>query len=169
MGYESVVAEALAPGFAFRELVRGGNPRKALPPEKWWPRMIRPLQIANLLRDRMLARGARGLVIHAAYRPLGGAKLSQHKFNRALDLDLLPGDYHLAGAFAEEATRLYCELGGSEALGVGLYGRPGKEATIRVHIDCARTRQWHYYGQLKLTGTRTDLVRIAKRLGLTVP
>jgi hypothetical protein len=132
--------------------------------------MVRPLQLANLLRQRMLERGARGLRIQAAFRPEGGAALSQHKFNRALDLDLLPGDYDHARAFAEEATKLYCELGGSEEIGIGLYGRPKSEATIRVHLDCgARTRQWHYYGNLKLSGERTDLRRIASRLGLALP
>jgi hypothetical protein len=169
MAYIDVVGPALAPGFVYSELVKR-TARHMLPPEKWWPRMVRPLELANLLRERMLARGAKGLRIQAAYRPAGGAALSQHKFNRALDLDLLPGDYGHARAFAEEATKLYCELGGQEEIGIGLYGRPKSEATIRVHVDCgARTRQWHYYGKLKLTGERTDLVRIAKRLGLAVP
>jgi hypothetical protein len=170
MAYIDVVGPHLGPGFVYSELVKRGSPRHVLPPEKWWPRMVRPLQLANLLRQRMLERGARGLRIQAAFRPEGGAALSQHKFNRALDLDLLPGDYDHARAFAEEATKLYCELGGSEEIGIGLYGRPKSEATIRVHLDCgARTRQWHYYGNLKLSGERTDLRRIASRLGLALP
>jgi hypothetical protein len=170
--YQDVVGPHLGPGFVYSELVKRGSPRHALPPEKWWPRMVRPLQLANLLRERMRARGARGLRIQAAFRPSGGAALSQHKFNRALDLDLLPGDQtpDLRRAFAEEATKLYCELGSTEEIGIGLYGRPKSEATLRVHVDCgARTRQWHYYGQLKLTGPKTDLRRIAERLGLDVP
>lgn len=172
MAYLDVVGPHLGPGFVFGELVKKGSPRLAMPPEKWWPRMCRPLDLANLLRLRMLGRGARGLRIQAAYRPEGGAKLSAHKVNRALDLDLLPGDNtpELRRAFAEEAARLYCELGASEAIGIGMYGRPGTQATMRVHLDCgAKTRNWLYYGALKLTGKRTEMPLIAARLGLKLP
>jgi hypothetical protein len=173
MAYIDVVGPHLGPGFVYSELVKRGSPRHVLPPEKWWPRMVRPLQLANLLRSRMLERGARGLRIQAAFRPLGGALASQHKTNRALDLDLLPEDYELAGAYAEEAVRLLCEMAPTESLGVGIYGRRKTYRTIRVHLDVGkhaeRDRGWQISGRNEYPMHDSDMLAIAERLGLTLP
>lgn len=132
--------------------------------------MVRPLQLANLLRERMLLRGARGLRIQAAFRPLGGVKTSAHKHNRALDLDLLPGDFtpELKAAFYEEAVKLYCELGHAEVLGLGLYCARGKQAGLRVHLDAGhgfKSRTWQGVPSIRPPACHV----IATRLGLTLP
>lgn len=169
MAYIDVVGPHLAPGFVYSELVKR-TPRHMLPPEKWWARMVRPLQLANLLRERMLARGARGLRIQAAYRPMGGAKNSAHKSNRALDLDLLPGDTtpELKSAFYEEAVKIWCEIGHDESIGLGLYCPRGKLAGLRVHIDvghASKSRTWQNVPTVRPPAARV----IAAKLGLAAP
>lgn len=67
--------------------------------------MVPTLALAIELRERMVAAGARGLEVHAAYRPEGGAPDSQHKHNAALDLDLLPGDDRLMRTYVEVAAQ----------------------------------------------------------------
>ena len=102
----------LGHGFVFRELARlrgllGGlrseSTSHMLPPPSCWHRMVPTLALAQVLRDRMVAEGAHGLRIAAAYRPAGGEDRSLHKVNAALDLDLvrrlvdgLVGDDHAA-------------------------------------------------------------------------
>lgn len=168
MSYQDVVSGALAPGFVYSELVRN-DARHMMPPEKWWPRMVRPLELANLLRERMLERGLKhGIRLQAAYRPMGGAPNSAHKHNRALDLDITPGDYALKDAFYEEAVRLWCELGHDESIGLGLYCARGNQAGIRVHIDvghASRSRTWQNVPSARPPAARV----IAKRLGLAAP
>lgn len=170
--YAAFIAEALKPGFLFRELVTGAQ-NKQLPPRSMWARIIPALAFANELRARMMDNAADGLLSVAAYRPKGGAETSQHKFNRALDLDLFPSDYGLSKVYATEAVRLFCELGPSQSLGLGLYGRPGSCATIRVHIDVGKhaseDRGWQIYGSRELGLAKSDIATIAKREGWTLP
>jgi hypothetical protein len=168
--YNAMVEPYLGPGFSYRELVHEGLQNKQLPPAAMRSRIIRPLQLANELRNRMKSRGARGLLIAAAYRPKGGAAMSQHKFNRALDLDLIPGDYELAQGFVIEAVNMLCVLGANENLRLGIYGRPGSCASIRVHIDTAPgARGWQHYGSKVLTLAQSDIPKVAAKMGLQVP
>lgn len=168
--YRTLVSPYLAPGFSFRELVNEGLQNKQLPPEKYRTRMIRPLQLANALRLRMKMRGARGLLLHAAYRPKGGSMFSAHKTNCALDLDLIPGDYGLADEFVVEAVTMLCTLGHSENLRIGIYGRPGSCSSIRIHLDTKTgARGWQHYGGRELSLAASDIPKVAAKLGMALP
>lgn len=147
----------LGRGFEYGEIVQPGNRRKREPPEKLWANMIPTLRLAIDLRERMVKLGASGLVIAAAYRPEGGARRSAHKWNRALDLDLLSGDVvekpELAGCFLRQAASLFEQHIGDSDIGVGTYGAPGRFSTRRVHIDLghrkistARPNTWTIHG-----------------------
>ena len=129
-------------GFALGELVQLGSPRRAEPPRELWRHMVPTLALAIELRARMVALGARGLEVHAAYRPEGGAADSLHKHNAALDLDLLPGDDHLMRRYVVVAALLWRQHR-HLACGVGTYARAGSGMTRRVHIDTGhRFRCW---------------------------
>lgn len=129
-------------GFALGELVQLGSPRRAEPPRELWRRMVPTLALAIELRARMVALGARGLEVHAAYRPEGGAADSLHKHNAALDVDLLPGDDHLMRRYVEVAALLWRQHR-HLACGVGTYARAGSGMTRRVHLDTGyRFRCW---------------------------
>lgn len=166
--YADSLASALAPGFSIDEIVNGSR-TKILPPKHLWPYMRRTLQIANILRDVMKTKhGAHGLRVNAAYRPEGGARNSMHKSNRALDLDLLPGDYELTRVYYEEAVRLWCDLGRYEAIGLGLYCPGDACQGLRVHLDTGyypRSRHWQHGSH----AGKADQIIIAKRLGLDLP
>lgn len=168
--YEALLADDLAPGFKIRELV-DGTQAKQMPPSFMWQSMQRPLRLANELRTRMIERhGAHGLRCNAAYRPTGGALHSQHKKNRALDLDLLEQDYGLTRVWYVEAVTLWCELGNDEILGLGLYCPKDYCQGIRIHIDVAafgRTHSRHWQHGYK-AGT-SDVILIARHLGLALP
>lgn len=143
--------DVLGRGFVFAELVRDPardpQQRKALPPVSMWPAMVPTLRLALMLRDRMRAAGARGLAVHAAYRPHGGEAGSRHKHNAALDLDLLPGDGHLAGVFARAAAVLWREHEDLQ-VGLGTYAPEGRLWTNRVHLDTGyRHRCWQGIGR----------------------
>lgn len=134
--------DLLGHGFSFAEIVREGSPRHTIPPPRLWSRMAPTLHLANELRARMVAAGARGLRVAAAYRPLGGADDSQHKHNAALDLDLLPGDERLQVVFARTAAHLWREHEDLR-VGIGTYAPGGGLWTNRVHIDTGyRFRCW---------------------------
>ena len=113
MTYADTLAPELGRGFSYGEIVKPGSTRHAMPPEYMWRRLLPTLGLANELRARMQARRTiAGLRVNAAYRPRGGAANSQHKFNRALDLDLLPGDAKTPGmqtAYYEEAVKLWID------------------------------------------------------------
>lgn len=167
-------------GFAYGELVKRWSYRFREPPVDLWHRMGPTLALANELRLWMRegeTRGerARGLRVAAAYRPIGGARLSQHKRNAALDIDLLPGDYHLTNAYYETAVRFWCEYGRDTKMGLGLYCRPGREGGIRVHIDTGyRCRTWQIASKSHRPylrgGKRVPLaVHLADRMGLVPP
>ena len=59
--YRKIITEHGAPGFTPEELVVAGAANRALPAPKFYNRIIEPLIVANLLRARMIARGAHGL------------------------------------------------------------------------------------------------------------
>jgi hypothetical protein len=166
-------AGVLDRGFRYREIVRGTR-RKMLPPERHRENMIPTLDLANLLRDRMVERHrARGLLVRAAYRPKGGAPTSAHKRNAGIDLDLLHRDYHLAAVYYETAVELWVELGGSLDMGLGLYCRAGGTAGIRVHLDThyprGYPRNWQGSGRVFVNGDGRAALRICRRLGLSPP
>lgn len=167
--YAALLEPYLAPGFAFHEIVRFGSRTKGIPPHSMWRSMIRPLQFANELRAVMVEKhGAKGLRVNAAYRPNGGAARSMHKRNRALDLDLLPGDYGLTHVYYDEAVTLWCKYGHDEALGLGIYCPKDACNGIRIHIDAggyAKSRHWQHGSRPGIA----DQLIIAKRLGLHVP
>jgi hypothetical protein len=169
--YAEVLAPELGHGFDVGELVKAGSRRHVMPPEHTWKRMRPVLQLANNLRERMMKRRSIvGLRVNAAYRPVGGAANSQHKLNRAIDLDLFAGDARAPGmqsAYYEEAVRLWvdaCKMG--MRVGLGLYCPRDYCAGIRVHLDVGYyTRTWqHGYA-----AGSPDAKVIAKRLGLVVP
>lgn len=167
--YRSTIADALEPGFGFAEICRPGSRTHMLPPRHKWRRIIRPLQVANELRKRMMEKyGAKGLKCNAAFRPVGGAAMSMHKRNSALDLDLLPGDYKLTTDYYAEAVRLWCEVGEHEAMGLGFYAPGDSCGGIRVHVDLgfySHSRCWQHGAHPGVA----DQIIIAKRLGLTLP
>lgn len=166
--YGDLIATALAPGFSIGELVRIGSPRLVLPPERYWGRIVDTLILANELRARMKALGAKGLRVNAAFRPDGGAPNSQHKHNRALDLDLLQGDDGLADEYYVQATKLWCERGAELDVGLGLYCARGRLSGIRVHIDTHyRCRTWQHAGNNPVNPPAARL--IAKREGFDLP
>lgn len=155
-------------GFSVAELVRGTRRLDAPPPELW-PNMVPTLLLAIELRTRMVERhGARGLRVNAAFRRSGGAPRSRHKSNRALDLDLLEGDRHLAAVYYEEAVRLWCEVGEEFEAGLGLYCPHNKLRGIRVHLDTGTNdRTWQITGRAYVRPAAA--LRIAKRLEITPP
>lgn len=129
-------------GFALDELVRPGSPRHMGPPMRMWAAMVPTLALAIELRRRMLAAGARGLAVAAAYRPHGGAADSRHKHNAALDLDLLPGDERLQLQYPQIAADLWLEHAHLRA-GAGTYAPDGRRWSARIHIDTGyRHRCW---------------------------
>jgi uncharacterized protein YcbK (DUF882 family) len=148
--YKALLEEAgvLGRGFAYSEIVSvKALHRKLRPPRSMQGSMIPTLQFANVLRDRMVEEGARGLRVAAAYRPIGGAKGSQHRKNRALDLDLLPGNYDLTAVYYEVAVRTWQEwVAQGHETGLGLYCPEGARGGIRVHVDIGyRTRTWQLW------------------------
>lgn len=148
-GYESYLRrlDLLDRGFVFRELVRDGDNRRALPPLALWPAMAPTLSLAIELRERMRRVGARGLAVRAAFRPAGGEADSRHKHNAALDLDLLPGDGHLASEFARVAALLWRDRRDLR-VGLGTYAPDGAAWTNRVHLDTGwRHRCWQGIGR----------------------
>lgn len=166
--YQSILAPELGRGFSYGEIVAGSRTH-ALPPPYMRPRLVPTLALANRLRAAMLARGARGLRIQAAYRPKGGAALSMHKFNRALDLDLLEADDipEMRLAYYEEGVRLWIAAC-SEGLevGLGLYCPRDVCAGRRIHLDVGyRTRTWQH----GWAAGAPDAKLIAARLGLALP
>lgn len=132
-------------GFGFGEIVRGATAaRHSRPPRDLWPRIVPTLALALELRARMLAHGASGLLVAAAFRPHGGAADSRHKFNAAIDLDLLAADDRdrLAGVFARVAAQLWRDHEHLRA-GVGTYAPDGRLWSYRVHLDTGwRFRCW---------------------------
>ena len=155
--YLAILEQHGRPGFAPGEIVQvtgAAQTRKALPPRHLWGRIVPTLVIANELRKRMVAHGATGLLVRAAYRPRGGAANSAHKTNAALDLDLKVSDvkrFHDLGfdlrlIYAEEAVRLWLERGTEYRIGLGLYGPAGRDWTWRVHLDTTRRRTWQHAG-----------------------
>lgn len=151
LAYEAYLAGfgLLGKGFVFREAVRSGSPRHVLPPVRLWHRFVASFALANELRARMVAEGARGLRVNAAYRPQGGEADSQHRYNAALDLDLLPGDAGgpMGKVFARVAAQLWREHEDLE-VGLGTYAPDGALWSNRVHIDTGyRFRCWQGTGR----------------------
>ncbi|MEL6705727.1 MAG: hypothetical protein AAFP15_15785 [Bacteroidota bacterium] len=175
----------LGRGFSYGELVKPRRrdralfPRHAEPPEDLWHRMVLTLAAANELRGWLTEgdHAPRGLRVAAAYRPRGGSKRSQHKQNAALDLDLMPGDYHHTHRLYETAVRFWCEHGRNLKMGLGLYpaGQHRRDG-IRIHIDTGyRCRSWQITGGRSrrpylVNGRRVGLpVFLAHDLGLVPP
>lgn len=128
-------------GFRYEEIVRAG-PRHQPPPLRLWSAMVPTLALVIELRRRMLTTGAGGLVVAAAYRPVGGARDSRHKHNGALDVDLLAGDARLQRTFARVAAELWHEHAHLRA-GLGTYAPDGALWTNRIHLDTGyRFRTW---------------------------
>ena len=172
-------------GFGFDELVKRTisdiRGRYRAPPPQHWHRMVPTLALANELRNAMRDGypgnpvSASGLRVAAAYRPRGGAALSQHKRNAALDLDLLPSDYDLTQVYYETAVRLWCQYGKELAMGLGLYCSAKRTGGIRVHIDTGhRCRTWQISGRSLRPYTRRGksvplAYHLCDRLGLVPP
>lgn len=134
-------------GFAYGELVDGDRRRRE-PPRTLWQNMVPTLALAHLLRQRMVTRGARGLRVNAAYRPKSGGR--RHRWNTALDLDLLPGDRRHGPALLEELARVYREHADALAVGAGSYHPKGSRWTNRAHLDTGtggpRPNTWQISG-----------------------
>ena len=154
-------------GFAFGELVQARSPRHEVPPAHLWHRMVPTLALAQIVRDEMRERGARGLRIAAAYRPVGGEGDSVHKVNGALDLDLLPGDGLLAHEFAEVVADVWARHE-QLLMGAGTYAPNGQLWTNRVHVDTGfRHRCWQGTGRNAAGrytwAARPAVLRLARR------
>ena len=128
-------------GFAYEEIVRRASARHLEPERHLWASAIATLRLAIELRTLAIRFGARGLVVAAAYRPLGGASDSRHKANAAIDLDLLAADHQLGREYLRAGARIYAShahLG----VGVGSYHPAGVDWTRRIHLDaCTRQRR----------------------------
>jgi hypothetical protein len=178
--YRAIIAPHCGPAFAFREICKPPNVRFQVPPFAMARRMIPTLELANELRLRMSYRcdregwGFHGLRVNAAFRPRGGAPNSQHKHNRALDLDLMFRDWdpatvdrstEIRRAWYEVAVGLWLELGREERIGLGLYCSRGRDYGVRVHIDTGYGyRTWQIAGVS--TGIHPPCTHaIADRLG----
>ena len=137
----------LGGGFVFSELVRPDE-RRLMPPVTKYPAMVPTLALAFLMREEMLARGAHGLEVRAAYRLEGGAPASRHIRNAALDLDLIEGD-DLGREYLRCAASIFRRHAHLK-LGIGSYHPAGTRWTRRVHIDTGtrwRRTCWQYSGQ----------------------
>lgn len=139
--------DLLGYGFAYQELVDGDR-RRMEPPRRLWQNMIPTLALACLLRQRMVDRGAVGLRVNAAHRPKSGGR--RHRWNTALDLDLLSKDRRLGGAYLEELAKLYGEHRAALRMGAGSYHPEGTRWTNRAHIDAGtdepRPNSWQISG-----------------------
>lgn len=101
-----------------------------LPPKDVWENILPVLDSLLGLRVRWNAP----LIIKAAYRPEGGAPRSQHKSNRALDVDC-----DLREGNIVDWRKLTVELYRQHSLSIGHYMNNPQ----RVHIDCrARQSSW---------------------------
>lgn len=134
-------------GFAYDEIVKPtrGYQRRAMPPDRLHRNIIPALRLAHDLRERMIKVGASGLAVVAVYRPEGGAARSAHKWNRAIDLQLLSRDIDanpdLPRLMLAQAAELWAQqLAAGADIGVGTYGPPGRLYTRRVHIDIGHSK-----------------------------
>lgn len=157
--YRAIIAPHCGPHFSFGEICRRTSPRHRVPPFALARNIIPTLEAANELRIRLAYRcdlegwPFHGLRVNAAYRPQGGSPNSQHKKNRALDLDLAFVDWDPATvrhskairtAWYEVAVAFWEEL---EIAALGLYCSRGMQHGVRVHIDCRPGRAtWQHAG-----------------------
>lgn len=115
-----------------------------------WKNILAPLALAHLLRERMKAAGAGGLVVAAAYRPRSRRKSSKHKLNAALDLDLLAADHELAEHYLIAGASIWAAHKHLK-VGIGSYHPKATRRTRRLHVDAGvrwtRTA-WQYSGDL---------------------
>ncbi len=167
--------DMLGHGFSYSELVSRWSYRKRPPPRDRWHNLVLTLAAANEFRARCRAAGAAdGLSVAATYRPIGGARRSQHKTNRAIDLDRIGGG---GPAYFAEAVRFWCEYGRRLDMGLGLYTWGSKsKGGIRVHIDTGYgVRSWHgirsSFGRpYTINGRRYGLpIYLAHSMGLDAP
>lgn len=134
-------------GFAYGELVKPWSYRFREPPRDYWRNLAKVLRQANLFRELAIASaGVAGLRVAAAYRPIGGAKNSAHKYARALDLDRIGGD---GREYYKAAVRFWCEQGAKLDMGLGLYTATEQaKGGVRVHLDIGHgTRSWQGLGK----------------------
>lgn len=146
--------------FFFGEICKPPSSRHAVPPLQLQRNILPTIEAAIELRQRMLYRCDRegwpfhGLRVNAAFRPNGGAPGSQHKKNRALDLDLMFRDWdpatvahsvQIRRAWYEISTALWYE--GGRHGGLGHYCPHGKDYGVRVHWDCrSGSSTWQIVG-----------------------
>lgn len=159
LGWHGLAGPGL--GFTVEELVRPGSPRHLDPPRTRWGSMVPALALAHELRRRALEAGARGLAVHAAFRRAGGAPDSRHKYNAALDLDLLPGDERFGGAYLRLGARIFAEYGVRLQLGLGSYHAAGTAWTRRLHLDAgtrSSPRAWQLSGGDYITPSAIDRI-----------
>lgn len=160
--------------FRYGEIVNAqGDCQK--PPHRVWPRMVLTLAAVQLLRELW----GRQVKIIAAYRPGNvGASNSQHKTNRALDVDYYSDDPAELREWFLLATRFWCDHGPVLKMGFGLYtGGTRSLGGNRVHIDTGwvgRTWQGVYKQGFKkpwnVTGRAAQLsVKLAYDNGWDVP
>lgn len=113
----------------------------AIPPSKYWERIIPALKLAEELRAIVGP-----LYVGNGYRPrdynkaVGGSWRSQHIQFRALDLDLIERGVVNQETFYEEACKIFLDRGKELKMGLGLY-RPWRGT--RIHIDIGYSfRHW---------------------------
>ena len=137
-------------GFAIGELVVAGDHRRGMAPRPYWQNILPTLAAALLLRSWIVAEGARGLVVRAAYRREGGVRRSRHSTFAALDLDLVAADAGYGDRYLKAGARLAKTLDADLRLGVGSYHPPGTWWTRRLHLDAGtlgpRPGVWQIHG-----------------------
>lgn len=132
--------------FSAREVcvMRRVAPAVAIPPAKFWARMIPTLLLAEEIRDLIECP----LQVGNGYRPkdynkaVGGSRRSQHIQFRALDLDLPRSRRGIAlqEEFYETAAELFLVKGKELKMGLGLYRH---NRGTRIHIDTGYSyRHW---------------------------
>ncbi len=145
--------DLLGHGFEYRELVRWASRKHREPPRHAWIHFALILRVAIEFRERAIREaGVAGIKVAAAYRPLGGASRSAHKYAKALDLDRIGGD---AAAYFRCAARFWQEYGPRCGMGLGLYTwSTSSLGGIRVHLDVG-----HFAGLRTWQGVRSRFLR----------
>ncbi len=179
--YGAILAPELGRGFALGELVRPGSRRHRLPPRPFLGNMLPTLAVANTLRRAVLSRDVdahapivgpigTGLAVAAAYRPEGGSRRSRHKWNQALDLDLigagLDSELGMRRYYRAAVLVWYTAAASGLRVGLGLYCNRDRCAGRRVHLDVGyRTRTWQHGWDTETS----DALLILRELGLPDP
>lgn len=141
--------DLLGRGYAHQEIVQHGQYNKLEPPRKLWRNGVTALGLGIMLRERAVDMlGCSGVLIHAGHRMRGGAKQSQHRWNRAYDFGLLQKDHNKSLHWTRLLVQLWCEFGERTKMGLGLYMPRGQNGCTVCHVDAGfRCRTYQAHGR----------------------